>query len=84
MCACVCGYFSVSSLSVISSLCPLLLNGLCVVRDPFIRYHKNISVCVCVISRAAVWSSYVRCVLKVTVSRGYDGVRVTEELQGMC
>ena len=38
--------------------------------------------CVCLVSRAAVWSSYMRCVLKVTVSRGYVGVRLTEELQG--
>lgn len=40
--------------------------------------------CVCLVSRAAVWSLYIRCVLKVTVSRGYDSVRATEELPGTC
>lgn len=61
-----------------ATICALFLNGLCVVRAPF---SWCVYTCVCV---AAVWSLYTRCVLKVTVSRGYDGVRVTEELQAMC
>lgn len=49
---------------------------------PFIRQHKNILVCV--EGSTAVWSSYIRFVLKVTVSRGYVCVRLTEELLGRC
>lgn len=67
-----------------ASLCALLLKGHPVMRVPFIRYHEVALVCVCLVSRAAVWSLYIRCVLKVTVSRGWDLVRVTEELQGCC
>lgn len=65
-------------------LCALLLKGRPVVRVPFIRYHEVALVCVCLVSRAAVWSLYITCVLKVTVSRGCDVVRVTEKLQGCC
>lgn len=49
----------------------------------FSRYHKPF-LCVCVWLAGQLRGSYVRCVLKVIVSRGYDSVRVTEELQGMC
>lgn len=51
----------------------------------FIRYHKDpVYVRVCLWLAGQLCGSYIRCVLKVTVSRGNDGVRVTEELQELC
>lgn len=57
-----------------------LLDGLCVVRVPFIRHHKH-GLCVCV----CVWlpGKPFRGVLKVTVSTGSVGVWITEGLQGV-
>lgn len=51
-----------------------LNTGLCLVVVLVLTYHKD--ECACVVNKPAVWSSFIGCVLKVTVSRGYGVVGV--------